>query len=85
MIRAGFTKLAEMLVIPLQNTSSDSQRGPESGDAQQCFCYSVAEALVISNRKTVTLCVYNRETTPPNNLESRVEEQKRCQRTQVVL
>ena len=26
-MRAGFTKSAEMLVIPLQNTSSGSQRG----------------------------------------------------------
>jgi WD40 repeat protein len=32
-----------------------------------------------------TLCVYNSETTPPNNLESRAEEQTRCQRTQTVM
>ena len=32
----------------------------------------------------LALCVYNSETTPPNNLESRAEEQMRCLRTQMV-
>jgi len=32
-----------------------------------------------------TLCVYNSETTPPNNLESRAEEKMRCLRTQMVV
>jgi len=31
------------------------------------------------------LCVYNSETTLPNNLESRAEEQTRCLRTQMVV
>jgi YD repeat-containing protein len=31
------------------------------------------------------LCVYNSETTPPNNLECRAEEKKRCLRTQMVM
>jgi hypothetical protein len=32
-----------------------------------------------------SLCVYNSETTPPNNLESMAEEQTRCLRTQMVM
>jgi len=32
-----------------------------------------------------TLCVYNSETTPPNNLECRAEEKMRCPRIQMVV
>ena len=31
------------------------------------------------------LCVYNSETTPPNNLECRAEEKMRCLRIQMVV
>jgi hypothetical protein len=31
-----------------------------------------------------TLCVYNSETTPPNNLECKAEEKMRCPRIQMV-
>ena len=33
----------------------------------------------------IPLCVYNSETTPPNNLECRAEEKMRCLRTQMVM
>jgi hypothetical protein len=41
--------------------------------------------IILHNKvQGISLCVYNSETTPPNNLESRAEEKMTCLRIQMV-